>query len=118
MFPDCSLVFRKSFEIFDGGKFAHTFTETSAQKQKLSGTDGNRRNIANMLDPKLVVRLEASFGRALFDFIGISSGLDVHEPLLRFARLSDLRTADRMRYRICCAGLIKKRWAPATENRP
>src|SRR5258708_34964180 len=52
MFPDCSLVLRKSFETTDGGKFAHTFTETSARKQKLSGTDGNRRNIANMLDPK------------------------------------------------------------------
>jgi hypothetical protein len=24
MFPDCSLVFRKSFELSDGGKFTHT----------------------------------------------------------------------------------------------
>jgi hypothetical protein len=32
----------------------------------------SRRNIANMLDPKLVVRLEASFGRALVDFVRIS----------------------------------------------
>ena len=72
MFPDCSPVFRKSFETSDGGKLTHTFYGNVGSKVKLSGTDGNRRNIANMLDPKLVVRLEASFGRALVHFIGIS----------------------------------------------
>jgi len=64
MFPDRSLVFRKSFETFDGGQFTHTFTETSAKKvETLAARMASRRNIANMLDPKLVVRLEASFGR-------------------------------------------------------
>jgi hypothetical protein len=37
--------------------------------------DANGRSIANTLDPKLVVRLEASFGRALFDFTGAHYGL-------------------------------------------
>jgi len=31
MFTDCSLVFRKSFETFDDGKFAHTFRKPSAR---------------------------------------------------------------------------------------
>jgi hypothetical protein len=35
-----------------------------------------------MLDPKLVVRVEASFGQIFFDFVGTSQDLDVHEPLL------------------------------------
>jgi hypothetical protein len=34
MFPDCSLVFRKSFETFDGGTFNHTLTGNVGSKAK------------------------------------------------------------------------------------
>ncbi len=37
----------------------------------------SRRNFANMLDPKLVVRLEASFGRTSFDLVGVGTSQDL-----------------------------------------
>jgi hypothetical protein len=62
MFPDCSLVF--------GSHLKHSMVENSPtllrkcrlKSKNLAARMASRSNIANMLDPKLVVRLEASFG--------------------------------------------------------
>jgi hypothetical protein len=55
----------------------------SASGPNFAARMASRRNFPNMLDPKLAVRLEASFRRAFFDLVGTSQDLDAHEPLLR-----------------------------------
>ena len=63
--------------------FTDCQVEQSAWGSNFAARMASRRNFAKMLDPKLVVRLGASFWRAFFDFVGTSQDLDVHEPLLR-----------------------------------
>jgi len=56
----------------------------SASGSNFAARMASRRNFVNMLDPKPVIRLEASFGRAFFDFVGTSRDLDVsRSPVTR-----------------------------------
>jgi len=56
----------------------------SASGSNFAERMASRRNFVNMLDPKPVIRLEASFGRAFFDFVGTSRDLDVsRSPVTR-----------------------------------